>query len=614
MKKSFTILSVTACLFLTAQKPLERVEPMNWWTGMQEPDVQLLVYGKNISESEVSINYPGVTLEKINKVENPNYLFLDLKIGASTTPGKFPILFSQKGKKQLKYEYSLLPKRAGKNIAQGVTSGDFIYLIMPDRFSNGDYNNDIVKGLKQTTIRRDSMYSRHGGDLQGIINHFDYLKDLGVTAIWNTPEIENDMKSASYHGYAATDLYKIDPRYGTNELYKTYVEKAHQKGLKIIKDVVPNHVGSEHWFIKDMPMKDWVNQWPKYTNTNYRFEPAQDPYASKIDYKEQVDGWFVPSMPDMNERNPYVAKYLTQNYLWWIAYSGLDGFRIDTYAYNDLPFMASWQERVKKEYPNFTIFGETLMLLPSNQAYYTKGQKLGQTLDTKLSGVTDEALRIAIMDALNKKPEWYEGVNRLYSMLAQDFLYKDPTKNVVFLDNHDMSRVFSVIGENMEKFKSAISILLTTRGIPQMYYGTEVLMKNFSDPDGLVRSDFKGGWKEDKMSDFTAEGRSAAGNEAFNFVKKLANYRKATPALQTGKLKQFIPQKGVYTYFRYDDQKTVMILFNGNEESQSVDLSRYQEKLQNFTKARNVITDEVIQNLSSLSLNKKQTLVLELIK
>lgn len=614
MKKSFTILSVTACLFLTAQKPLERVEPMNWWTGMQEPDVQLLVYGKNISESEVSINYPGVTLEKINKVENPNYLFLDLKIGASTTPGKFPILFSQKGKKQLKYEYSLLPKRAGKNIAQGVTSGDFIYLIMPDRFSNGDYNNDIVKGLKQTTIRRDSMYSRHGGDLQGIINHFDYLKDLGVTAIWNTPEIENDMKSASYHGYAATDLYKIDPRYGTNELYKTYVEKAHQKGLKIIKDVVPNHVGSEHWFIKDMPMKDWVNQWPKYTNTNYRFEPAQDPYASKIDYKEQVDGWFVPSMPDMNERNPYVAKYLTQNYLWWIAYSGLDGFRIDTYAYNDLPFMASWQERVKKEYPNFTIFGETLMLLPSNQAYYTKGQKLGQTLDTKLSGVTDEALRIAIMDALNKKPEWYEGVNRLYSMLAQDFLYKDPTKNVVFLDNHDMSRVFSVIGENMEKFKSAISILLTTRGIPQMYYGTEVLMKNFSDPDGLVRSDFKGGWKEDKMSDFTAEGRSAAGNEAFNFVKKLANYRKATPALQTGKLTQFIPQKGVYTYFRYDDQKTVMILFNGNEESQSVDLSRYQEKLQNFTKARNVITDEVIQNLSSLSLNKKQTLVLELIK
>ncbi|WP_407481251.1 glycoside hydrolase family 13 protein [Elizabethkingia meningoseptica] len=614
MKKSFTILSVTACLFLTAQKPLERVEPMNWWTGMQEPDVQLLVYGKNISESEVSINYPGVTLEKINKVENPNYLFLDLKIGASTTPGKFPILFSQKGKKQLKYEYSLLPKPAGKNIAQGVTSGDFIYLIMPDRFSNGDYNNDIVKGLKQTTIRRDSMYSRHGGDLQGIINHFDYLKDLGVTAIWNTPEIENDMKSASYHGYAATDLYKIDPRYGTNELYKTYVEKAHQKGLKIIKDVVPNHVGSEHWFIKDMPMKDWVNQWPKYTNTNYRFEPAQDPYASKIDYKEQVDGWFVPSMPDMNERNPYVAKYLTQNYLWWIAYSGLDGFRIDTYAYNDLPFMASWQERVKKEYPNFTIFGETLMLLPSNQAYYTEGQKLGQTLDTKLSGVTDEALRIAIMDALNKKPEWYEGVNRLYSMLAQDFLYKDPTKNVVFLDNHDMSRVFSVIGEDMEKFKSAISILLTTRGIPQMYYGTEVLMKNFSDPDGLVRSDFKGGWKEDKMSDFTAEGRSAAGNEAFNFVKKLANYRKATPALQTGKLMQFIPQKGVYTYFRYDDQKTVMILFNGNEESQSVDLSRYQEKLQNFTKARNVITDEVIQNLSSLSLNKKQTLVLELIK
>ena len=614
MKKSFTILSVTACLFLTAQKPLERVEPMNWWTGMQEPDVQLLVYGKNISESEVSINYPGVTLEKINKVENPNYLFLDLKIGTSTKPGKFPILFSQKGKKQLKYEYSLLPKPAGKNIAQGVTSGDFIYLIMPDRFSNGDYNNDIVKGLKQTTIRRDSLYSRHGGDLQGIINHFDYLKDLGVTAIWNTPEIENDMKSSSYHGYAATDLYKIDPRYGTNELYKVYVEKAHQKGLKIIKDVVPNHVGSEHWFIKDMPMKDWVNQWPKYTNTNYRFEPAQDPYASRIDYKEQVDGWFVPSMPDMNERNPYVAKYLTQNYLWWIAYSGLDGFRIDTYAYNDLPFMASWQERVKKEYPNFTIFGETLMLLPSNQAYYTEGQKLGQTLDTKLSGVTDEALRIAIMDALNKKPEWYAGVNRLYSMLAQDFLYKDPTKNVVFLDNHDMSRVFSVIGEDMEKFKSAISILLTTRGIPQMYYGTEVLMKNFSDPDGLVRSDFKGGWKEDKTSDFTAEGRSAASNEAFNFVKKLANYRKATPALQTGKLTQFIPQKGVYTYFRYDDQKTVMILFNGNEESQSVDLSRYQEKLQNFTKARNVITDEVIQNLSSLSLNKKQTMVLELIK
>lgn len=565
MKKLFTFfLSLLAVASFAQMPKLERVEPMFWFTQMQNPKLQLLVHGDQIAKHNVTLNYPGVRLLKINKVENPNYLFLDLEISKTVKPGSFKINFIQQGKTQFNYTYQLKARNTAKNRIQGVTDKDFIYLLMPDRFANGDKSNDVVQGLQETALNRDSMYYRHGGDIQGVINHLDYLKDLGVTTIWMTPEIENDMKQASYHGYAATDHYKIDPRYGSNELFKTYVEACHAKGMKVIKDIVHNHIGTGHWFFKDLPMKSWVHQWPQYTQTNYRDQAVFDPHGALADKKQMLDGWFVPSMPDLNHDNPYVQNYLTQNHIWWIEYAGIDGLRLDTYPYNDPAYMADWAKKVRTEFPNLSIFGETFVSGVPNQAYFTQGNTVNRGFDTHLPGITDMTMKNAIYEALNGKNGWDDGVNRLYQTLAYDFMYKDATKNCIALDNHDMSRFYSVVNEDFDKYKMGMALLLTMRGIPQMYYGTEILMKNFSNPDGLVRSDFPGGWDGDKKDKFTTEGRTENENEAFNYVKTLANFRKDNPALQHGKLMQFIPKDDVYVYFRYTDdfKNVVMVIVN----------------------------------------------------
>jgi len=598
---------------LLAQIPdLERVEPAFWWTGMKNPKLQLIVHGKNIVGRKVIFNYPGVKLIKVNKVENPNYLFLDLEISATAKPGAFPIAFSSAGQKDQQFNYELKSRNHATGRAQGVTSKDLIYLLMPDRFSNGDKGNDVVKGLRETTLNRDSIYHRHGGDIQGLMNHLDYLKKLGITTIWMTPEIENDEPHASYHGYAVTDYYKIDPRFGTNELYKAYVEKCHSTGLKVIKDLVHNHIGTESWLIRDMPMKSWVHQWPKYTNSNFRDAAVMDPHASFIDKKTMLDGWFDHSMADMNETNPYVQNYLTQNHIWWVEYAGIDGFRLDTYPYNDANYMADWAKKVKAEFPNLSIFGETLVWSVANQAYFTQGNTVNRGFDTQLPGITDGQIKDAINEALNGKNGWTDGVNRLYSVVAQDFLYQDATRNVVFLDNHDMSRFYSTVGEDFNKYKAGMALLLTMRGIPQMYYGDEILMKNFSNPDGLVRLDFPGGWPGDQSNKFTAAGRTEKENEAFNYVSKLANYRKNTVALQTGKLMQYIPQNDVYVYFRYDQEKTVMIAYNSNEKPITVATGRFTERTAGFTKALNVITDEQLNAIDNIVVPARTALILEL--
>jgi len=458
-----------------------------------------------------------------------------------------------------------------------VTSKDLIYLIMPDRFSNGDKTNDVVKGMRETTLNRDSIFYRHGGDLQGVINHLDYLKDLGVTAIWLTPEIENDMPLASYHGYAVTDHYLIDPRYGTNQLYRTFVTHAHAVGLNVIKDVVHNHVGLEHWFIRDLPMKSWVHQWPVYTQTTYKDQTVMDPYASPADSRKMLDGWFVPSMPDLNENNPYVQNFLTQNHIWWIEYAGVDGFRLDTYPYNDPGYMAKWAEDVRSEYPSLSIFGETLVNSVINQAYFTAANTVHRGFVTHLPGITDTRVKEGIYDALNGKLGWTTGFSNLYSVLADDFVYEDARRNVIFFDNHDMSRYFSMVGEDFKKYKSGLAMLLTTRGIPQLYYGTEILMMNYANPDGLVRLDFPGGWDGDKVSKFSSGGRTAAENEAFNYVRRLARYRRDNPVLQTGRLMQYVPEDGVYCYFRYEPLggKTVMVIVNSNSHAVDVQTSRF---------------------------------------
>jgi glycosidase len=593
---------------------LERVEPMSWWVGMHNPKLQLLVHGNQIAANEVQLSYPGVTLVKVNKVENPNYLFLDLEIASDTKPGKFAINFLQKGKKNLTYSYELQSRDHSAGRIQGVTSKDLVYLLMPDRFSNGDAANDVVKGLQETKLNRDSMYFRHGGDIQGVINHLDYLKELGVTTVWMTPEIENDMTQASYHGYAATDNYKIDPRYGTNALYKTYVAQVHAKGLKVIKDIVHNHIGTGHYTFKDLPMKEWLNQWPVYTQTNYRDQPVMDIHASAADRKQMLDGWFVPSMPDLNQRNPYVQNYLTQNHIWWIEYAGIDGLRLDTYPYNDAAYMADWAQKLQAEFPNLSIFGETLVNSVASEAYFTGGNVINRGLDTHLPGITDAVVKDAIYEALNGKTGWTDGVNRLYATLAQDFLYKDPTKNLVFLDNHDMSRFYSMVNEDFNKYKSGMALLLTTRGIPEIYYGTEILMKNYSNPDGLVRSDFPGGWKGDKENKFVATGRTEKENAAFNYLSKLANYRKTSTALTTGKLMQFIPQDGLYVYFRYtdDNTKTVMVIVNAEDKAKELKTGRFAERMEKASSATNIITGEKLNNLTNIAIPASTSLVLEL--
>ena len=612
MRRLTILLFVLLSANVWAQSKPDHVEPMFWWVGMKNPKLQLLVHGKDISGYTAALDYPGVKLVESHKVENPNYLFIDLEIAADAKAGKFPINFLVNGKKVATYTYELKTRDASASRIQGVTDKDFIYLLMPDRFSNGDKSNDKVKGLAEQTLDRQAMYSRHGGDIQGVINHFDYLKELGVTTVWMTPEIENDMTHASYHGYAATDHYKIDPRYGTNELYKTYVDKAHTAGLKIIKDIVHNHMGTGHWIFKDMPMKSWVNEWPVFTQTSYRDEPVMDIHASEADRKKQLDGWFVNTMPDYNERNPYVQNYLTQNHIWWIEYAGIDGLRLDTYAYNDPAYMADWATKLKAEFPHLTIFGETLVNSVPSQAFFTQGNTVNRGFDTQLPGITDAVMKSAVYEALNGKSGWTDGIFRLYNIVSQDFLYQDPTRNLIFWDNHDMGRFYSMIHEDMDKYKSGMAILLTMRGIPQLYYGTEILMKNFSDPDGLVRSDFPGGWPGDKANKFTAAGRTAQENEAFNYVSKLANYRKNNPSLQTGKLTQYVPEDGMYVYFRISEEgKPVMVILNGDDKVKTLNTSRFAEQIKNSSSLKNVITGEQT-DIKTINVPAKTTLVLEL--
>ncbi len=600
-----------SALSASAQIPaLERVEPMFWWVGMHNPNLQLIVHGDHIADRKVTLNYPGVKLVAVHKVENPDYLFIDLRIFSGATPGTFPIKFSKAGEKTLSYTYALKKRESETGREQGVTSKDLIYLIMPDRFSNGDPTNDSFANMREVGINRDSMFYRHGGDIQGVMNHLDYLKELGVTAIWLTPAIENDEPKASYHGYAVTDHYKIDARYGTNALYKAFVEKCHAMGLKVVMDLVHNHAGTEGYTISDMPMKNWVHQWPKYTKSNFKYEAVMDPHAAAMDRKLMLDGWFDHRMADMNENNPYVQNFLTQNHIWWVEYAGVDGLRLDTYPYNDPDYMAKWAVDVKNEFPRLSIFGEVLTNSPVISAYFTQGNTVNRGMDTHLPGITDAVIKNGIYDALM---DWNGGVEHLYELLAQDFLYQDVNRNVVFLDNHDMSRALSMVKEDITKYKSAMAMLLTLRGVPQMYYGDEILMKNYSDPDGLVRSDFPGGWDGDKVNKFTAAGRTDSENDAFNYVKKLANYRKNTAALQTGKMMQYIPQKHIYVYFRYDGKKTVMVVYNGNDEEKTITTDRYFERIKGAKSAKNVVTDKVV-DLSSFTVPARATLVLELDK
>ena len=597
-----------------AASPIVRIDPPNWWTDMRDNNLQLCIYGKDIAKYELSTTYPGFRIFKVNKVENPNYLFVDCIIDRGLTKaGDVQLKFSN-AQRSFTHSYSLREKNRSQNRIQGYDSRDLVYLIMPDRFANGNPANDSIKDTRECAVNRDSMFYRHGGDIKGVIDHLDYIKDLGATAIWLTPVQENDQPRASYHGYAFTDHYRVDPRLGDNELYKTYVNEAHAHGLKVVQDMVYNHVGSEHWFIKDLPMRSWIHQFDTFTQTNYRATTLIDPYASDFDKNKMSNGWFVKSMPDLDQRNLFVANYLIQNSLWWIETTGIDGYRIDTYTYSDLRFMQDLMRRIKLEYPSFGAVGELWDHCVAIEAYFAQNPKIYGAPNTYLPGMIDFQVYNAINEALNKPMGWTEGLSRIYYTLVQDVLYSDPSRNLTFLDNHDLSRFYSVIGEDIRKYKMGIAFLLTTRGTPSLYYGTEILMKNFADPDGKVRDDFPGGWKNDKANKFIKEGRTDKENEAFDFVKKLANYRKQNDVLQIGKLTQFVPENDVYVYFRSNEKKTVMVIMHFSDKPHTILLSRFSEKLKGFSAYKNIMTDEAAPLKADIELKPYEVKVLELTK
>ncbi|MCB0709058.1 MAG: glycoside hydrolase family 13 protein [Chitinophagaceae bacterium] len=623
MKKNF--LFVTCFLFFVvtsfAQTGDYKCYPTNWWVGMKWNKLQLMVHGQNgkhvwADKSTVQIKYPGVKIVNIHKPENRNYIFIDLEIAANTKPGTFKIDFVFIDLNDcFSLNYELKPRRPGNGtlFAQGVTAKDFIYLIMPDRFSNGDESNDRVAGMRDQSLNRDTVFNRHGGDLLGVQNHLDYLYKLGVTTIWLNPVIENDMPNRTEHGYAFTDHYKVDARLGGDKAYQQLIDATHAKGMKMIQDAVYNHVGLYHFTVQDMPMKDWLHQWPAYTNTTYKDQVLFDPYASKKDVKQMEAGWFTPQMPDLNQENPFVANFLIQHALWTVENFGIDGWRIDTYAYNDLAFMNRCNKALMDEYPGLTMFGETWVHGVPNQSYFVQNN-YNLPYKSNLQAPTDFQTLWGITDAMTKDFGWTDGVNRLYTTLAQDFVYKDPTRNVIFLDNHDMARFYSVVNQNMDKYKSALSWLLTCRGIPQMYYGDELATTGTTSPnDGYVRLDFPGGWKNDPVNKFTIEGRTQTDQEIFQHLATLANFRKSSSALTTGKMMQYLPDDGLYVYFRYDNEQTIMVVMNTAKVEKKVSIDNYKERTGGFTTFKNVITKET-GTLADFNIGSYKTVVYQLIK
>ena len=592
---------------------LDKVEPPFWWTGFKNTDLQLLVYGKNIASTTVTVDYPGVVLKKINKVENPNYLFLDLTIGKGTKPGIAAIYFKLKDKVVGKYLYTLKARKKGSAQRKSFSSHDVIYLLMPDRFANGDAANDEIAGMAEP-LNRANQDGRHGGDIKGIMDHLDYFKDLGVTALWINPLLENNMAKYSYHGYSTTDYYKIDPRFGTNEDYVKLSDSIHHNGMKLIKDMIFNHCGSGHWWMKDLPSKDWINQWPEFTRTNYRAGTFTDPYASQSDSNMFVRGWFDITMPDMNQTNPYVKNYLIQNSIWWIEYAGLDGIRQDTHPYPFKEMMAEWGKRLHDEYPNFNIVGECWLNYPASVAYWQKGSKNRDGYDSWLPSVFDFPLYDALNKAFTESEGWNTGIVRLYEILAQDFSYPNPNNIVVFADNHDVNRYLDSQKDDVRKLKMAIAYILTTRGIPEIYYGTEILMTTGPDKsgDGSKRKDFPGGWSGDSRNAFTAQGRTAAENDMFNYLRKLIQWRNLNEVVHTGKFRHFIPADGIYVYFRYDLKNTVMVVMNNNEDEKTIETKRYNEFMKKFRTGNEVISGNILNDLSKLTIPGKSVAIFEL--
>lgn len=616
MNKLYTFFLILLFLIpnLKAQE-VKVIDPPFWWANMPVTELQIQLYGENLGSYRATVNYAGVEIKRQIAVDSPNYLFIYLDISEKAEAGKLEIILKN-GDGSITVPYELLEREPAEGRYQGFDSRDVIYLMMPDRFANGNPDNDTIEGMLESADRSNPQ-RRQGGDIQGVVDNLDYIKDLGVSAVWFTPLFENDMttKYGAYHGYAATDLYKVDRRFGSNEEYKAMIETVHENGMKVIMDMIHNHIGDQHWWMKDLPTKDWVHDFEKLGQTNFRGSVASDPYASEFDSRKLVDGWFVPEMPDLNQDNELLTDYLIQNTLWWIEYTGVDGIRMDTYVYPDKHYMARWSKEVLEAYPGFNIVGEAWVNTVAGEAYWQEDKDgVDDGYDSELPSLTDFQFAFAVRKAFNEDFGWTEGLSQLYYVLSQDFLYSDPMMNVTFLDNHDMSRFFEHIGKREAEFKMALAWLMTTRGTPQIYYGTELMMghENRGGDDEVWRQTMPGGFPNDSRSVFTKEGRTQKENEIHEYTKKLIHWRNSSPAIHEGKLVHFIPQDNVYVYFRVHKDQTVMVVMNNSEENRTLERVRFAEILDKFKSGQNVMNNRTIDLSDDFSVDAKSTVILEL--
>jgi glycosidase len=622
---SFLAIALFAAHATAAPAPaIDRVEPPFWWAGMHERQLQLMVHGPAIADLEPTLDYPGVRIERVTRVANRNYVFVDLTIAPNARPGSFTLAFNGDGANKgdadtagPTYIYRLLPRSPGSAERQGFSSRDAIYALMPDRFANGDPRNDDVAGMGDKADRN-APDGRHGGDIQGIVDHLDYIAGLGFTQLWPMPLVENDMPAFSYHGYAATDHYRIDARFGTNEDYVRLAQEARRRGIGLIQDVVLSHIGSGHWWLKDMPTPDWLNYGGRFVPTMHHRTAVQDPYAARADADNFTMGWFGPHMPDLNQANPLVATYLIQNHLWWIEYAGLSGLRIDTIGYSDGAFLSAYTKRLMTEYPHLNMVGEEWSKLPGVVAHWQRGKRNPDGYATALPGLMDFPLSEAMRTALAPRSPGSEGAdnvfNEVYETLSQDQLYPDPGNLVLFEANHDIVRLFSAVGEDVARWKMDIAFVMTMPRIPQFYSGDEILMPSTAGrrDDASYRRDFPGGWRGDRVDAFTGAGLSSSQRDAQAFVRKLVNWRKASPVIHHGKLMHYGPEGNTYVYFRYDGTRKVMVALNANPNAKTLATARFHEMLDGVSSGTDVITGATFDLARDITLPAKSALILEL--
>lgn len=621
MKKLFSTVALALASWAggvsadAAQLKVDRVEPPYWWTGMEQDTLQIMLHGDGIATSNASLSYPGVTIAEQVRLDSPNYLFLYLKIDKDARPGTFDIRLTE-GKKTVKVPFELKQRTTDPSKKKGFDASDVLYLVMPDRFaSDGRDNKSAVRDFTYPVLPdRNDPNGRHGGNIGGLKQHLDYIDSLGVTAVWVCPVLENDMPGGSYHGYATTNYYRIDPRIGTNEEWKEFIDEAHKRGIKVVMDMIFNHSGSNHPWMKEMPSKDWYNFPEKFVQTNYRLSTVHDPYVSDYDYKRTVDGWFVETMPDLNQRNPHLMKYLTQNSIWWIEDAGIDGIRMDTHPYADFEGMAGWLKSVRKEYPDFNIVGECWYGNEGGEAFWQKGSFTNRKGDPELETVMDFVLSIKARDAFSTQTDPWNGLNVMYDHLALDYLFPDPTKILTFLDNHDTDRFLLEEPEDLGWWKQAVAFLLTTRGIPQLYYGTEILMNGSKEgSDGYVRKDMPGGFPDDKgdVNVFTGKGLTEKQKEAMDFMKKVLNWRKGNDVIAKGSLKHFMPYQGVYVYERRLGDRQVIVMMNGNDKPVTMDMEQTLEILPYGTVKRDMLSGENVKIDAQMTFPARALYILE---